>query len=140
MCFPGEEMFAFKADVYPCQFLIVTASVPHFANAMPIHVDKTSLYTKIIQFDEERIQFMRVTYKAKVFSPYKRSVLFVGDQDRMPQNAVSDQALHCLHAGCVKEMMKFIIRMSGSALSWRIETGQIFSQRFFLVIHLRGRG
>ena len=44
----------------------------------------------------------------------------------MPQNAVSDQALYCLHTGCVKEMMTFIIRMSGSALLWRIETGQIF--------------
>ena len=34
-------------------FLIVTISVPHMANAMPIHMDKTALYPIIIQFDEE---------------------------------------------------------------------------------------
>ena len=36
-------------------FLIVTVSVPHMANAMPIHMVKTALYPFIIQLDEETI-------------------------------------------------------------------------------------
>ena len=34
--------------------LIVTVSVSHMANAMPIHMVKTALYQIIIQFDEEQ--------------------------------------------------------------------------------------
>ena len=40
------------------------------ANAMPIHMVKTALYPIIIQFDEETIQLMRVTYTTKVFNQY----------------------------------------------------------------------
>ena len=36
--------------------LIVAVSVPHMANAMPMHMVKTALYPIIIQFDEETIQ------------------------------------------------------------------------------------
>ena len=32
--------------------LVVTVSVPHMANAMPIHMVKTALYPIIIQIDE----------------------------------------------------------------------------------------
>ena len=39
-------------------FLIVTVSVPHMANAIPIHMVKTALYPTIIQFDEETIELM----------------------------------------------------------------------------------
>ena len=38
--------------------LIVTVSVPHMANAIPIHMVKTTVYPIIIQFDEETIQLM----------------------------------------------------------------------------------
>ena len=38
--------------------LIVTVSVPHMANAMPIHMVKSALYPIIIQFDEETIQLV----------------------------------------------------------------------------------
>ena len=37
---------------------IITVSVPHMANNMPIHMVKTALYPIIIQFDEETIQLM----------------------------------------------------------------------------------
>ena len=46
-----------KADVNPCHSkttaLIVTVSVPHMANAKPIHMVKTALYPIIIHFDEK---------------------------------------------------------------------------------------
>ena len=58
--------------------LIVTVSVPHIACAMPIHMIKAAFYPNIIQFDEETIQLMKVTYKTKVFYPYKHVVLIVG--------------------------------------------------------------
>ena len=45
-------------------------SVPHMANTMPIHMVKTAPYLIIIQFDEETIQLMLVTYTTKVFNPY----------------------------------------------------------------------
>ena len=45
-------------------------SVPHMENTMPIHMVKTALYPKIIQFDEDTIQLMRVTYTTKVCYPY----------------------------------------------------------------------
>ena len=47
--------------------LIVTVSVPHMANAMHIHMVKTALYAIIIQFDEETIQLMLVTYTPKQY-------------------------------------------------------------------------
>ena len=51
-----------KADVNPChnktKTEIVTVSVPQMANAMHIHVVKPALFSKIIQFDEERIHLM----------------------------------------------------------------------------------
>ena len=63
-----------KADVNPCHskktVLIVTVSIPHMTNAMPIHMVKTALYPIIIKFDEETIQLMWVTYTTKVFNPY----------------------------------------------------------------------
>ena len=50
--------------------LILTVSVPHMANAMPIHMVKTTLYQIIIQFYEKTIQLMWVTYTTKVFNQY----------------------------------------------------------------------
>ena len=51
-----------KANVNPCHskknVLIITVSVPHMANAMPIHMVETSIFPIIIQFDEETIQLM----------------------------------------------------------------------------------
>ena len=43
------EKLNVKANGNPCH-------VPHMANAMPIHMIKTALYSIIIQFDEETIQ------------------------------------------------------------------------------------
>ena len=47
-----------KADVNPCHsktaLLIVTVSVPHTANAKPIHTVKIALYPIIIHFDEKK--------------------------------------------------------------------------------------
>ena len=45
-------------------------SVPHMANAMPIHMVKTALYSIIVHFDEETIQLMSVAYITKVSNPY----------------------------------------------------------------------
>ena len=62
------------------------------ANAMPIHMVKTALYPIIIQFDEETIQLMRVTFTTKVFT-HIRLASFLWDidnstgQDQTPQTA-----------------------------------------------------
>ena len=68
------EKWNIKADVYPCHckktVLILLVSVPHMANAMPIHMVKSALYPIIILFHEETIQLLWVTYTTKVFNPY----------------------------------------------------------------------
>ena len=63
--------------------------------AMPIHVVQTALYQIMIQFDEETIQLMRVTYTTKVFNPYKTSVLFVGHR-HIVQAKIRRHRLQCL--------------------------------------------
>ena len=45
-------------------------SVPHKANAIPIHMVKAALYSIIIQFHEETMQILSVTYTTKVFNPH----------------------------------------------------------------------
>ena len=89
-----------KAKVYPCHskkktVLIITVSVPHMTNAIPIHMVKTALYPIIIQFDEETVQLMWVTYTTKVFNPYKTSVLFVGHR-QIAQAMIRRHRLQCL--------------------------------------------
>ena len=51
------------------------------ANTMPIHMVKTALYPIIIQFDEETLQLMWVTYTTKVFT-HIRLAFFLWDVDK----------------------------------------------------------
>ena len=62
---------------------------------MPIHMAKTALYPIIIQFDDETIQLMWVTYTTKVFNPYKTSVLFVRHR-HIVQAKIRRHRLQCL--------------------------------------------
>ena len=65
------------------------------ADVMLIHMVKTALYPIIIQFDEETMQLMGVTYTTKAFNPYKTSVLFVGHR-QIVQAKIRRHILQCL--------------------------------------------
>ena len=75
--------------------LIVKVSVPHMANAMPIHMVQTALYPIMIQFDEETIQLMWVTYTTKICNPNNTCVLLVGHR-HIVQAKIRRHRLQCL--------------------------------------------